>query len=168
MEWDGMGHDDIELRPLGHSDAPRIYAMLRSYRQYDTSSAAEQSYDDWLCGSFPQAQYYEHVDDGYLTILSLGGIDWINRTASFGIFSERPGAGYGFRSGLALFEIAFDKIGLNRLVCTVRSDNARCLAAIAKYGPLRHEATLRQALFRDGRFVDMELFAILVGDWRKV
>lgn len=158
---------NAELRPIGHTEARRVYDMLRRYRDFDTSSTSEQSFDDWLVSAFPRSQYYEWLEDGVVTFVSLGNIDMVNRVATMGIFTEKPGHGYGYRAGLALLSLAFDTLGLNRIVCTVRSDNNRCLNTCERHAAMKYEGTARSALFRNGRFIDMEIFAMLADDWRK-
>jgi RimJ/RimL family protein N-acetyltransferase len=155
-----------ELTPLSVADAPFIYSVLRRYRAVDPSLAAERSYPDWLANIYPQQDHFSYQGSCPVYV-SLGQVDWVNRSASFGVFCEEPGCGDGVKAASLLFDHAFNTLGLHRLTCFVLGNNKMCLSAIAKVGPLRLEGVVRESTFRAGRFVDQHIFGILCEDWRK-
>ena len=161
-----MEEHDTKLKLLGVTDAPEIYKILYLHRHWDTAASDERPYDDWLVNVFPIQQYFQWGEQNP-AFLSIGHIEWINRSAYFGIFCSRPGKGDGYGAAMALFDFGFNTMGLNRMTCTVRADNKRAMRAIEKYAPLKHEGTMLGALYRKGHFVDQAIFAILVDDWRR-
>ncbi len=159
-----MEGSNTELKVVGVAHARRIYDVLQQYRQFDTSSLADAPYEEWLELSFPLSIHLQWGSDDRPVFMTIASIDWINRSATFGIFCKEPGNGY--KAAMALFRYAFDTLGLNRMLCTVRADNDRCIGAISSYPAIREEAAIRQALYRNGRFVDMKMFGILCEEWR--
>ena len=161
-----MEDDDTQLKVVGIAHARRIYDVLQMYRQFDTSSLADAPYEEWLESSFPLSIHLQWGDDERPVFMTIAAIDWINRSATFGIFCKEPGNGYA--AGLALLNYAFNKLGLNRLTCTIRADNERALCAIRRHRPAHEEAHFRKSLYRNGDFVDTKMFGILCEDWRAV
>ena len=60
----------------------------------------------------------------------------------------------------------FQDMGLNRIEAQHETSNPASGAVMRKCGMLK-EGTLRQRLLNKGRFVDVDLYAILRKDWRK-
>ena len=161
-----MGRCGSELKVVGVAHARRIYDVLQKYRQFDTSSAADAPYEEWLESSFPLSVHLQYGTGEQVVYMTISNIDWISRSATFGVFCSQPGN--GVTAARALFRYGFDTLGLNRLSCTVRADNGRCFAAIGRCPEVKEEAHIRQCLYRNGDFVDMKMFGILVDDWRAV
>jgi RimJ/RimL family protein N-acetyltransferase len=59
---------------------------------------------------------------------------------------------------------AFDTLNLNRVWLHVGEDNARAMRVYQKVG-FRTEGRLRQDIFRDGRYWDSLLMAVLREEW---
>src|SRR5262249_21736595 len=106
--------------------------------------------------------------DGWLHVgsTSLENIDWKNRAASFGIVlgeKEYWGRGIGTEATRGVLRFAFGELGLNRVELVVFADNARAQRCYEKAG-FRHEGTRRAAIFRDGRYQDLRVMAMLSSD----
>lgn len=65
----------------------------------------------------------------------------------------------------AVLKYGFDVLGLNRIEAQYECDNEASGAVMRKCGMTR-EGLLRQRLFNKGKFVDVELYAILKCDYR--
>jgi RimJ/RimL family protein N-acetyltransferase len=75
------------------------------------------------------------------------------------------GRGYGTEATDLMLEHAFERLGLHRIGLSVFSFNERAIASYRKSGFVI-EGTLRQAIFRDGRFWDEHEMGILADEWR--
>jgi len=71
--------------------------------------------------------------------------------------------GLGTEAMSLLLEYAWRDMGINRIQLTVRTDNERARRSYLKSG-FRYEGTMRNAVFIDGKFRDLELMAILRSD----
>lgn len=65
-----------------------------------------------------------------------------------------------------LIRYGFKSLNLNRIEAQHETENPASGAVMRKCG-MRHEGTLRQRLLNKGRFVDVELYAILRKDFQK-
>ena len=72
----------------------------------------------------------------------------------------------GKRAGEDLLHIAFYNLNLNRVESLIYSTNSR-LRPIFRHTGTRHEGTARQAIWHNGKFIDLEMWAITCGDWLK-
>ena len=75
------------------------------------------------------------------------------------------GRGYGTEATDLMLEHAFEQLGLHRVGLSVFSFNERAIASYRKSGFVV-EGTLRQAIWRDGRFWDEHEMGILADEWR--
>jgi [ribosomal protein S5]-alanine N-acetyltransferase len=94
-------------------------------------------------------------------------IDWRSRHASFGVAigdSENWGKGYGTDATRLMVHYAFATLNLNRVWLLVLEYNERGIRCYEKVG-FRKEGLLRQEHFREGRYWDTYLMAILRDDW---
>jgi RimJ/RimL family protein N-acetyltransferase len=100
---------------------------------------------------------------GIVGLVMLRNIDWISRTAWFGIFigkTEARGKGLAREAMRAIIAFGFDNLGLNRIALEVSASNERAIALYDQMGFVR-EGVMRQARFIDGKFVDVVLMAAL-------
>ncbi len=157
-----MEEHGAKLEVIGADDARWAYELLCENAELDTGVPANNlPFREWSELIYSQSLYYRHGD----TLISLR-MDQQNRTAMFGMFCKNPGVGSGQAAFEALCNQAFLYLGMQRLWCLVRVDNDMAMHAIAKQALLQHEGTLRSALYRNGRFIDLDIFAILGEDWR--
>ena len=63
----------------------------------------------------------------------------------------------------AVVRYGFERLGLNRIEAQHEVDNPASGAVMRKVG-MRQEGTLRSRLYNKGRYVDVELYAILRKD----
>jgi len=94
-------------------------------------------------------------------------IDWRNRQASFGILLDKAewGKGYGTEVTALLVRHAFETLNLNRVWLHAYEYNERSIRVYEKVG-FRKEGVLRQDNFREGRYWDTIIMAILREEWR--
>lgn len=90
-----------------------------------------------------------------------------NRSAMFGILIGEKGEwgrGYGTEATGLIVDHGFDTMNLNRIWLHVVEYNARGIRAYEKVG-FQKEGVLRQDTYRDGRYWDTFVMAILREEW---
>lgn len=98
----------------------------------------------------------------------LVNIDWIARSGEFAIWvgdTASQGRGAGSFATRAMLHHAFNDLGLNRVHLTVLLDNVRAINLYKKNGFLE-EGRLRQAIYKNGEFLDLVQMSILSKDYR--
>jgi RimJ/RimL family protein N-acetyltransferase len=94
-------------------------------------------------------------------------INWIDRNAVLGIMigeKREWNKGYGTEAVKLLLKYAFDTLNLERVELTVFDYNKRGIKAYEKAG-FKVEGRLRRKRFKDGRYFDEIVMAILKGEW---
>ena len=109
----------------------------------------------------------EELSDRILGLVSLTNIDWVHRTAYFGIMigrAENRGRGLGTFAVGAILRHAFADMNLNRVELTVLEDNEPARKLYEKAGFVQ-EGRFREAVFKDGRYRDLLFMAVLRKEW---
>ena len=104
-------------------------------------------------------------DLGHIGFIGLHQINWRYRTATGGIMiGERRAWGRGFASDAVRIRtrFAFEQLGLHRI--EGHTINPSMCKVYQKCG-YQHEGVARQKIWREGRWCDAELFAILEADF---
>jgi ribosomal-protein-serine acetyltransferase len=110
------------------------------------------------------------VDGGALAgSIGFGSLNWANRSVAIGYWlgAAAQGRGLASRATAALVRYAFEVYGLHRVEIRVGTTNARSRAIPERLG-FTHEGTLRGAEWVDDRFIDHEVYGLLVEEWRAV
>ena len=105
--------------------------------------------------------------DRLLGNISLMGRSPVDRTAELGIFigeAEDRAKGYGAEAIRLLLDFGFNTLGLHNIMLHVNADNTRAIACYKKCG-FRECGCRREALFRDGHFVDRVSMDILAREF---
>ena len=93
---------------------------------------------------------------------------WIqreNRSAEIGYSLSRQYWNQGLMTEAlsALLRFCFDTLRLNRVEAQHETDNPAS-GAVMRHAGMRHEGLLRQRIYNKGRYVDVDLYAILRAD----
>ena len=139
-------------RTVGDSRAYLRY-MLRRYRGHE-----------------PASWGIEHLDSG--RIIGTIGFMWIqedNNAAEVGYSLARDFWNKGIMTEALKAVIAhgFGRLNLNRIEAQHETTNPASGAVMRKCH-MQHEGTLRSRLFNKGRYVDVELYAILRRDYNRL
>ncbi len=105
--------------------------------------------------------------DALVGCVNLTGIHRINRTAEYSIvIGDRRfwSRGVGEAATRRILEHAFADLNLNRVYLYVLAENDRAIRLYRKVG-FRDEGTLKEAVFKGGRFHDMHLMAVCASEW---
>lgn len=170
--------EKVYLRAMEPSD-------MEAYRKMLNDPSLEQLLGGW---SFPvssaqQQEWYGRVindrnnlrwsvvrrsDDVLLGMVNLVEIDWKNGVAVHGIRliqdEEYRHKGYGKDAVKALMGYAFRELRLNRLETTILEYNRISQALYEKCGWVK-EGLKRQAVFRKGRYYDLQMWGIVAKEF---
>lgn len=106
-------------------------------------------------------------DDRYIGNIRLSAFEWLARQATYGwLIGDRSahGQGYGTEALKLMLRFGFLQLGLNRIYTTIWAENVASLRANEKAG-FRREGVLRQCLFKQGRFGDAVMVAMLRSEY---
>lgn len=94
-------------------------------------------------------------------------LEWANRCAEVGIFIGDKSAwnrGYGTEVMQLLLKHGFETLNLHRIYLRVFSTNPRAKRSYEKAGFVL-EGTMREAVFRQGRYADIHIMSVLRSEW---
>lgn len=170
----------IRLRAPERDDVPRFAAWLndpevrQGLSMYLPLSISEE--ERWFehmlqtpAGEHPLTIEVKR-DETWIPIgnCSFMNIDWRNRSAEIGIFIGEKSfwnQGFGSEAMKLMLEHGFQTLNLNRIFLRVFQTNPRAINSYEKVGFI-HEGRLRQAEYRDGKYVDVLLMSVLRSEWR--
>ncbi|WP_424189649.1 GNAT family N-acetyltransferase [Actinokineospora sp. G85] len=89
-----------------------------------------------------------------------------NRTAELGwvLHPDHRGHGYATEAAAALVDLAFEDLGMHRVIARLDAENSASVAVCERLG-LRREAHFRQNEFVKGRWADELVYAVLANEW---
>ena len=168
----------VRLRPIERGDLPRFVAWFNDpeVRRHLTvwlpfSLAQEER---WFERHLEQVENQksvllaiETIEGEHIGTIGLHAIDWKNRHAELGIvIGEKAywGQGYGTNAILTLLHLCFLEMNLHRVMLRVDADNAQGIRCYEKAG-FQKEGTLREPVFREGKFFDQHIMSILQSEF---
>lgn len=123
--------------------------------------------EKWIEGQSSSSDTYnfaiETLDEGkYIGGCGINNLDWKNSVATVGIFLGKGylSKGYGTDAMNTLVGFIFDQMNINKVKLHVYAFNERAIKSYKKCG-FKLEGTLRQEIFRDGRYYDEYVMGIL-------
>ena len=102
-------------------------------------------------------------EDNILGLVSLTDINFINRSAVFHIMigdMENRGKDIGYFATTEILKHAFNNVNPNRIDVGVLESNTRALKLYEKIG-FKREGVKRQSIYKNGKYVNMIMMAIL-------
>lgn len=133
-------------------------------RRFPITEVGEQAWFDNLgVGLFPTHVVWAVADDqsSIVGLVQLYDIDWIHRTASFGIWlgPEHWNVGHGSRATQLATQHGLIELGLRQIRLSVLSSSDAALHTYSKLGFVR-EGVLCGAVLVDGRPADLVLMCL--------
>ncbi|MBR6665860.1 MAG: GNAT family N-acetyltransferase [Lachnospiraceae bacterium] len=101
--------------------------------------------------------------DSFIGLVSLTGIDYLNQSAELHIMicdNKNQGNGAGTFAINAMLKHAFNNLNMQRIELTVLESNHRAQECYKKVG-FKQEGVLRNACYKNGKFVNVYIFSIL-------
>lgn len=102
-------------------------------------------------------------NDKIVGVIYLLNIDWISRSADFGIFVGEPnlrGKGIGKKATKEMLKHGFYDMNLNRIQLKVLENNRHALNLYSKIG-FKEEGLLRKSIFKNNEFHNLIIMSIL-------
>jgi diamine N-acetyltransferase len=169
--------DRIRLRAIERSDIPTFIRWFNDpeVRRYLLINAPMGTIQEeaWLERAAKATDQYffaieAQVNDDWVHIgnTSLAKIDWTNRTCIFGLaLGEKDywGRGYGSAATRAMVGFALNELNLHRVELEVFAEHTAAIRCYTKSGFVM-EGTRRAALYKDGRYHDAHIMAVVKED----
>lgn len=144
---------------------PDVTAMLKY--ALGVTRRQEELFFDKIEGDREKDITWAIIDESerHIGFIGLHGINWRNRWATGGLFiGERSAWGQGYASDAVRVRsrFAFGELGLHRIEGHTMNPAMRRVYEKCGY---RHEGLARSKFWRDGRWHDADLYALLDEDW---
>jgi RimJ/RimL family protein N-acetyltransferase len=166
------------LRPLLEADLPTLlmWANDPDLQQYFSVHLPkmEDTEKRWLEKMSRQMEdmegfvfMVETLEGTPIGTMALHSINWQHRFATTGaaiVSKDHRGQGYGSTTKMHLLNFAFNDLNMNRVNSRVLATNPRSIRYSERCG-YRIEGRLRQAFFKNGRYVDEVIMGVLRKDW---
>jgi RimJ/RimL family protein N-acetyltransferase len=172
--------NSIRLRALTMDDA-RITWKWRNQEEVRNDFSGHPfpvSYEEELAWyeknikvNFPNTSFgvEESKASSLVGMTFLKNINMIFRHAEFSILidSAQKGKRYGKEACYKTLEFGFRHLGLNKIYLKVRTDNTSALRIYEACG-FKVEGTLREDIYKQGKFADQFYMGILVSEFEKL
>jgi RimJ/RimL family protein N-acetyltransferase len=166
----------VLLRPLTVEDAEVAHRWRHDARALHLNRSAATVADQarWIAGRPANEFNYiiEMIGGPPIGMLSLVTIDLANRRAESARFligdeASAKGAPAAVEAMKLLYELAFERLGLERIYGVIEERNRRMIKW-QKYLGMVEEGRLRQHMRMDGEFVDVASLSLLADEYRAV
>ncbi len=170
----------VRLRAIEREDLPKFTSWLndREVTEYllwshPLSQAEEEGWYNNMLGR-PIAEHPKGIEvetpDGWILVgnTSFNEVDWQHRAAEVGIFIGDKrfwGKGYGTEALRLMLRYGFNDLNLHRIYLYVFAENQRGIHSYNKVGFIT-EGTLRDAVYKNGRYQDVLVMSVLQPEWR--
>jgi len=162
--------DDLEKARMIYND-PDVNKFLRLDVPYPLKVEDEVKWYEGL-NPFGNGAYtfaIETIADGeFIGSCGIDAVDWKNSHASLGIFLGKKywDIGYGSDALSTLLDFCFSEMNLHRTYIYVFKFNERAIHTYEKIG-FKVDATLRDNIFKDGKYQDELVMSILRSEWEE-
>lgn len=164
--------EHVILRAFEKDDAERCYRWMNDPNIVRTLKSrypiAFQNEIEWLDSAMHGNGHERHFaverkdDRTHIGNASIHDIEWVSRTAAFGLFIGEPSAwnrGFGGDAIRTLVRFAFDEMNLRKLRISVFEYNDRAKHVLETLGFVQ-EGRLRREFYREGSYHDLLILSI--------
>lgn len=143
---------------------PEYFLQISNIYKPQTSAQILRQINLWQ--EDPQTVLFGVRKTDPLGYVLLRNVDLLNRSAELhtSIFVEQD-KGLGYTAAKEMLRYGFNSLGLNSI--STFAFEERVVALLDKTAFVR-EGVRRQALYKDGRFIDIVLYSILKTEWDKL
>ncbi len=160
--------EDLELFYRGENDPAVRHALFLSLPV--SRSALKNRLRDWTESEEILAFIIlDKKTESAIGATAFFRVDYVHRAAVFYIAlldTTIWGKGYGSEVTSLMMRYAFQTLNLNRIQLHVCTENKAAIQLYKKYGFIK-EGVLRQAMYRDGGFVDFWVMGLLKNEWQE-
>ncbi len=151
-------NDSEVCRDNSHATFPNTYSKTLSYLESVEGSKNEIVFAiRWI------------KNDIHIGNISVQNINWISRSAEIAIIIGNKkywNKGVGSEAYRLVIEYSFQTLNLNRLSSGQTVSNRGMINVCEKSG-MKKEGTQREALYKNGKYIDAVVYSILSKDFRK-
>ena len=164
--------EHVILRAFEREDVDRCYRWMNDPNIVRTLKSrypiAFQNEAEWLERAMHSNVNERHFaierkdDRSHIGNASIHGIDWVSRTAWFGLFIGEPSAwnrGYGSDAIATLVRFAFEEMNMRKLSINVFDYNDTAKHVLATHGFVE-EGKLVRDFYREGTYHDIVILSI--------
>lgn len=155
--------DDIQniFKGLSHPDVIKYYGV--SFKTLEETTEQMKFFADLEKNGTGIWWAVCSIDDG--TFFGAGGLNNVNqhhKKGEIGFWLQPNYWGRGVMSDAIplICNYGFNDLGLHRIEGFVETENANCKRAMDKCG-FTHEGTMRDCEIKDGRFISLDIYAII-------
>lgn len=176
MALDTVRGEFVALRPLSVNDAGLTHEWRNAERAayLNQSAATVEDQARWIAGRpASELNYIIELGSGApVGMLSLVSIDLAHRRAESARFligdeTLAKGAPVAVEAMKLLYEIAFDRLGLERIHGLIEARN-HLMVKWQLYLGMKEEGRLRRHYLRDSEFVDAVVLGLLADEYRSI
>ena len=171
----------VRLRAIEREDIPRFVRWMNDPEVIENllansplSKAMEEKWFERQLETPPSAGQILAIETKvgnewvHIGNCGLHDIEPVNNAAEFGIVigeKEYWNKGLGREAARLMLKHGFEDLNLNRIYLYVFATNPRGLKAYAAAGFVK-EGTLREAVYKNGRYVDVHLMSVIHSEWK--
>ena len=159
---------DIEEARLLHNDPSTLFKLT------DIDFISESEQEEWfkkltLSTKSKRFVVRDSITNDFIGVVRIDNIDLNNKSACIGldISSEKRGFGYAKEIYQYFFDYYFFQKGFHRLYLATLETNAVAINLYKKLG-FKNEGISREAIFRDGKFIDLIWMSLLDSEYKKL
>lgn len=165
-----LARKDIEFINNWRND-PELISFLGAPFRYINVDVDENWFDNYMSNRahVVRCSIVTESDDKVLGLVTLASIDQLNQSAELHIMigeKDSRGKGMGTFAVTEMLKHAFNNLNLHRVELSVLSTNKVAQKLYEKCGLVR-EGTKRKAVYKNGQFVDMHIYAVLREDFKE-
>jgi len=164
-----LEREDLTTRYLSWLNDPEITRYMESGTFPTTARDLEKFYDE-VTGSRNQVilAIADKKSDQHIGNAKLGPIQWVHRSATFGIMlgdKKFWGKGIGLEATRLMVEYGFTRLNLRRIDLGVFAEHHAAVRCYEQAG-FKVEGRMRECLFRDGKYLDRLYMALLRSEYK--
>ncbi len=166
----------VELRTIEEADLPFLRDTINApgvrrflfLRPPLNLAQEEEEFYETVIAADESVNLLITVDGDPAGTIGLTGADSVSGSAEIGLFMAENwwGEGDGTEAAELCTDYAFDERRLHRIFARIVAGNEASTRVFEKLG-YRPEATLHEAVFINGAYHDVELYAVLEDEWRE-
>jgi ribosomal-protein-serine acetyltransferase len=173
--------EDLQLQLLEGVYADEYFQLTKKNQAYLKEWEPWASYESTLEGtqSYIRQMLHQFAESGGMLTgiwyqgrligsISLHSVNWADRKAEVGYWIDADWQGRGIvsRGCWTLVSYAFTHYHFNKVEIRSAAGNRKSRAVAERLG-FRQDGVLRQNQFLNGRYVDIVVYSLLVGEWRE-
>jgi UDP-4-amino-4,6-dideoxy-N-acetyl-beta-L-altrosamine N-acetyltransferase len=161
------GVEELDLESLRNwRNNPSLRKYFREHK--DITKIDQSNWYKKILSDKNQYNFSIFAENNLIGHCGLYYINWINRSAEFGIYignNNYRNGGYGSDALRTLIKYGFNDLNLNKIWCEVYKNNEAL--HVYKHIGFKHEGTLRDNYYNEGRYWDSDILSMLKKEYEQ-